>query len=113
MNNEQFISNEFIIKLTIEGTEYEEVEVNVTDTTKTIRDQIATIISVFNLPKMDNGGSPIQYFLGMTSDSADAGSRDEYELLSFEDENGREQSLFDYDIQPGDHLYVVKSVIAG
>ena len=50
--------DEFIINLTIDGTSYEETEVKVTDPNKTIRDQIASIVAVFELPKLDNGGTP-------------------------------------------------------
>ena len=65
MATEEFYEEEeFIINLTIDGTEFEEVEVKVTDPNKTIRDQITSIVSVFELPKIDNGGNPIQYLLG-------------------------------------------------
>lgn len=100
--------DEFIINLTIDGTSYEEVEVKVTDPNKTIRDQIASIIAVFELPKLDNGGNPIQYLLGQIMDDGD-----EPEILEFEDEDGREQALIDYNIQPGDHLHLISVPIAG
>ena len=58
-NEEMYEDDEFIINLTIDGTSYEEVEVKVTDPNKTIRDQIASIVAVFELPKLDNGGNPI------------------------------------------------------
>lgn len=107
MDNEILFDDEFVITLTIEGTEYEEVEVKVTDPNKTIRDQIASIVSVFELPKMDGGGNPITYQLGRT---------DEVEgqiILEPEDEDRREMALVDYNIQPGDHLYLVSIPIAG
>ena len=44
---EMYEEDEFIINLTIDGTEFEEVEVKVTDPNKTIRDQISSIVSVF------------------------------------------------------------------
>ena len=98
MANEEFYEDdEFIINLTIDGTEYEEVEVKVTDPNKTIRDQINSIVQVFELPKMDNGGNPTQYLLGQI----------------LEDEDGREQCLMDYNIQPGDHLHLISVPIAG
>lgn len=108
MENEQFYDEDFIINLTIDGTSYEEVEVKVTDPTKTIRDQISSIVQVFELPKMDNGGNPIQYLMGQLMDDGD-----EPEILEFEDENGREQCLLDYNIQPGDHLHLISVPIAG
>lgn len=109
MANEDFYDDEeFIINLTIDGTSYEEVEVKVTDPNKTIRDQISSIVQVFDLPKMDNGGNPIQYLLGqMLEDSG------EPEILDFEDEDGREQCLMDYNVQSGDHLHLISVPIAG
>lgn len=103
-----FDDDEFIINLTIDGTSYEEVEVKVTDPNKTIRDQIASIVAVFELPKLDNGGNPIQYLLGQIIDNGE-----EPEILEFEDEDGREQALIDYNIQPGDHLHLISVPIAG
>ena len=100
--------DEFIINLTIDGTSYEETEVKVNDANKTIRDQIASIVAVFELPKLDNGGTPIQYLLGRLMDDDE-----EPTILDFEDEDGREQALIDYNIQPGDHLHLIKIPIAG
>ena len=109
MATEEFYEEEeFIINLTIDGTEFEEVEVKVTDPNKTIRDQITSIVSVFELPKIDNGGNPIQYLLGQIMDEGE-----EPEILEFEDEDGREQALIDYNIQPGDHLHLISVPIAG
>ena len=105
---EMFEDDEFIINLTIDGTEFEEVEVKVTDPNKTIRDQITSIVSVFGRPKIDNGGNPIQYLLGQIMDEGE-----EPEILEFEDEDGREQALIDYNIQPGDHLHLISVPIAG
>lgn len=108
MENEQFYDEEFIINLTLDGTSYEEVEVKVSDPNKTIRDQINSIVQVFELPKMDGGGNPVQYLLGqVTEEGGDP------EILEFEDENGREQCLLDYGIRPGDHLHLVQVPIAG
>ena len=109
MATEEFYEEEeFIINLTIDGTEYEEVEVKVTDPNKTIRDQITSIVSVFELPKIDNGGNPIQYLLGQIMEEGE-----EPEILEFEDEDGREQALIDYNIQPGDHLHLISVPISG
>lgn len=107
-NEEIYDEEDFIINLTIDGTSYEEVEVKVTDPTKTIRDQIASIVAVFELPKLDNGGNPIKYLLGQIMDDGD-----EPEVLEFEDEDGRQQALIDYNIQPGDHLHLISIPIAG
>jgi len=108
MENEEFYEDEFIINLTIDGTSYEEVEVKVTDPNKTIRDQINSIVQVFELPKMDNGGNPIQYLLGQILEEGE-----EPEILEFEDEDGREQCLMDYNVQPGDYLHLISVPIAG
>ena len=109
MATEEFYEEEeFIINLTIDGTEFEEVEVKVTDPNKTIRDQITSIVSVFELPKIDNGGNPIQYLLGQIMDEGE-----EPEILEFAEEDGREQALIDYNIQPGDHLHLISVPIAG
>ena len=85
MENEQLYDEEFIIHLTIDNTSFEEVEVKVNDPNKTIRDQINSIVQVFELPKMDNGGNPIQYLLGKLMEDDE-----EPVILEFEDENGRE-----------------------
>lgn len=108
MEETQIYNDEFIIHLTIDGTSFEEVEVKVTDPNKTIRDQINSIVQVFELPKMDNGGNPIQYLMGQIMDDGD-----EPEILEFEDEDGREQCLLDYNVQPGDHLHLISVPIAG
>ena len=101
-------NNEFVIILTIDGTLYKDVEVKVTDPNNTIRDQISSIVSVFELPMIDNGGNPIQYLLGQIME--DGG---EPEILEFEDADGREQALIDYNVQPGDHLHLISVPIAG
>lgn len=99
--------DDLIIILTIDGTPYEEVEVKVTDINKTVRDQVATIVSVFELPKLDNGGNPIDYLLGIMRDGV------EPEIMEFEDEDGREKALIDYDLQPGDRLHLINQPVAG
>lgn len=108
MENEQFYDEAFVITLTIEGTQYEEVDVEVTNPLKTIREQISSIVEVFNLPKMDNGGNPITYLLGRIEDDSDTPS-----ILEFDDADGREQTLTDYNVQPGDRLHLIQRAIAG
>lgn len=107
MANEEFFEDEFIITLTIDGTEYDEVEVKVTNPNKTIRDQIGSIVQVFELPKIDGGGNPIQYLLGRSTEEG------EDEILELDDEDGREMALIDYNVQPGDHLHLISVPIAG
>lgn len=108
MANEEFYDDDFVINLTIDGTSYDEVEVKVTDPNKTIRDQINSIVQVFELPKLDNGGNPVQYLLGQILEEGG-----EPQILDFEDEDGREQCFLDYNIQPGDHLQLISVPIAG
>jgi len=107
-NNEEvfYDDEEFIVHLTIEGTEVSETNIKITDPQKTIRDQINSIVHVFELPKVDNGGNPIIYRLGRVVDGED-------QMLEFEDEDGREQCILDYGIQPGDHLQLIQVPIAG
>lgn len=108
-NEENYnVEEEFIINLTIDGTEYEEVQVEITDPNKSIRDTIASIVNAFNLPKVDGGGTPLQYMLGQMMDNDD-----EPIILEYEDEDGREQALSDYNIQPGDYLHLTSIPIAG
>lgn len=108
MEKEEYYEDDFIINLTIDGTSYEDIEVKVTNPNKTIREQIASIVRVFELPKMDCGGNPIQYLLGQMLEDCE-----EPEILDFEDEDGREQCLMDYNIQTGDNLHLIPVPIAG
>ena len=103
---DEFDDDEFVVNLTIDGTEYEEVEVKVTDPLDTIRDQIKNIVQVFDLPKVDNGGNPLYYLLCKMIDG-------EPVILEFEDEDGREQCLLDYNVQTGDDLQMISIPIAG
>ena len=47
MTEQEYYQDEFIVLLTIDGTSYDEIEVKVTDPNKTIRDQINSILQVF------------------------------------------------------------------
>ena len=103
----EFYDDGFSIYLTIEGSSYEGVELPLEDPNETIRNQITGIVKRFKLPNIDNSGTPIMYMLGQLNDA------DELEILAFEDEDGREQSLLDYNIQPRDHLHLISFLIAG
>ena len=96
----------FLIDLTIDGTEFENVCVEVTDPNRPIREQIERIVSVFELPKIDNGGNPMHYILGQIMEEGD-----EPTIIEFEDEEGREMSLVDHDVQPGDVLHLMSCAI--
>ncbi len=110
-NYEEFTDYEnediFLIHLSIEDTEHEDVEVLVSDPNKTIRDTISSIVQVFTLPKTDGGGYPIEYILGRITEDG------ETEVLFPEDEEGLEMSLIEYGVQPGDMLQVHHVPIAG
>lgn len=107
MENNEFFREQLIVYLTIEGTPYTEVEVEITDTNKTVRDEIDTIMQVYGLPKMDNGGNPVEYKLGKINENG------EPEVMELEDEEGFEKVIGDYSIQKGDHLQIVSVVVAG
>ncbi len=102
MLNEELDEKDLIVNLTIEGTKYEGVEVRVTNPDKTIREQIENIIRVFELPKADICNHPIQYLLGRMLED-----EDEPAILDFEDENGRELNLRDYNVLTGDCLHLL------
>ena len=108
MEREEYYNEEFVIYLSIDGTTYENVAIRVTDPNKTIRDQIHSIVQVFELSKTDNGGNPIQYLLGQMLEDGE-----ESEILDFEDEDGRELCLMDYNIHPGDNLYLISVPLCG
>ncbi len=98
----------FLIDLTIDGTEFENVCVEVTDPNKPIREQIERIVSVFELPTTDKCGNPMHYILGQIMEEGD-----ELTILELDDEEGREMALVDYNIQPGDSLYLISIPLAG
>lgn len=104
-NKQQPSDDDLIINLTIDGTEYEDVGVNVTDPNKSIRELIYKMVEVFNLPKMDLSGTPILYML-----AKECGH--ESEILEYEDENGHEQNLRDYGIKSGDYLRLATIPVA-
>ncbi len=105
--NEIYIDEDFYVFLTIEGTSVENVRVKVSNPWDPLKILIKRIIAVFKLPKLDGGGCPVQYLLGQIMDDG------EPEILQFEDEEGREQALIDYNIQPGDHLHLISVPICG
>ena len=108
MENEITYNDNFIVTLTIENTQYDDVEVEVSNPMSSIREQINRIVEVFKLPKMDNGGSPVTYLLGRAEEDDESPT-----ILEFDDADGREQTLIDYNVQPGDHLYLIAKPIAG
>lgn len=100
-------NDDFFIYLTIEGTPIENVKMEVADPMKTIREQINSIEEIFHLSKMDRG-YPFIYSLGLVEDDIDSPH-----ILEFDDADGREQTLIDYNVQPGDHLSLISIPVAG
>ncbi|HJN06068.1 MAG TPA: hypothetical protein QF480_05590 [Bacteroidales bacterium] len=76
----------------------------VEDTTKSITEALKDIVEALQLSWQDAGGNPITYHLGRNTE--------EEEILRPKFQ-GREQTLFDYKIQQGDELILIKEVIAG
>lgn len=101
-------NNKLIVKLTIEGTEHEEVEVEVSNPHKTIREQVESIVRVFGLPTHTPYGLPYQYLLGQI-----LGNGEEPVILDFEDEEGQPQTLLDNNIKSGAHLYLTQPPLYG
>lgn len=101
-------SKDFIVFLTIEGTEYRNIECVISDPFLPIKDLIERIVKKLRLPKTDNGGNLIQYLLGQRLNEDN-----EPGILEFEDADGREQTLVDYNIQSGDQLVLMRVSIAG
>lgn len=99
---------DLIVNLTIEGTEYQEIEVTVSDPNKTIREQIDSIVRVFELPTYLSNGLPRQYLLGLFMQG-----EEEPVILDFEDEEGNQQSIMDYNIKNGDHLHLIQPPLYG
>lgn len=104
MEREKFL----YVFLTIDGTSYLKSKFEVRDPNLSLERLINVIINEYGLPLIDNGGNPIKYLIGKTMDDGE-----EPEILEFEDEDGREQTLIDYNIQPGDHLHLISVPIAG
>lgn len=102
-------NDDFFIYLTIEGTSIVNVKLKVTDPMKTIHEQINFIVEDFHLPKIDNGDNPVIYYLSNSIED-DSGTSD---ILEFYDDDGREQTLIDYNVKPGDHLNLFSAPIAG
>lgn len=107
MDNKEISKGFIIINLTVDGTEYYDVEFMV-NPNRTIRKLIEHIIHRLELPKIDTGGNPIQYLLGQILEN-----NSEPEILEFENEEGIDMTLLDYKIQSGSHLYLISVPIAG
>lgn len=108
MENEDFYEDQFIVYLTIDGTNIQDAKVEFTDIERSIQGQVEALINHYNLPKVDNGSNPIQYWLGVETDG-----QVELEILEFTDDEGREMTLYDYDVNPGSHLHLISIPIAG
>lgn len=89
-------------QLTICGSEYEECHIKVENPNKSIRDQIQNIIDLLKLPSIGYGNQPIRYSFALLMEDCE-----DPLILKTKDENGRELSLLDYEVQPGDHLLLI------
>ena len=99
--------NEFLLILTIDNSPYEEVEVQITDPYKTLRDQINNIVDAFELPKMNADGEPIIYRIAQMKEDG------ELPQILPEEVDGEEKTLVDHNIQSGDRLHLLQIPIAG
>lgn len=77
----------------------------VEDPTKSITEALKEIVDALQLSWQDAGGNPITYHLGRN-----VGEEEEILRPKFQ---GKEQTIFDYSIQNGDELILIKEVIAG
>lgn len=101
------VGDNLTVRLTIEGTEYEDVEVSFSKVDRTVQEQIDRIIDVFNLPRFFNDGTtPRHYILGILSEEED-------EPAVICDEDVSQQTLLDYNIDSGDHLYLFEPLLYG
>ena len=98
-NNEY--EDPLFVTLSIEGTQLEEVEVEITDPMRSISEQIKRIVETFELQKMDSNGNPITYCMGQEREDSDP------LIFDFQDEQGREQTLVDYNVKFGDKLFLI------
>ena len=77
----------------------------VEDPTKSITEALKEIVDALQLSWQDAGGNPITYHLGRN-----AGDEEEILRPKFQ---GKEQTIFDYNIKHEDELVLIKEVIAG
>lgn len=98
--------DKFNIFIDIEGTDISDQEI-IIDPYQSIRKLRDEIVKAFNQPRYDNGENPLQYLLGL------AIQEEEPMILDFEDEDGREQCILDYDVMPGDRFILLSVPIAG
>lgn len=108
MENKELIGDIYYILLSVEGTSIKGIQLSLDNPNHTIREVMDYIVKLYNLPSMDGGGNPLQYFLGLIVD--DSG---ETEILEFEDENGQELTLTDYNILSGTNIQIIAFPIAG
>lgn len=95
---------EIFISLDYEPEKVYEISIPVN---ASIRYSVESVVSKLGLPKYDNGGNPIIYLLAMPSND------EEPDVLEFDDEDGKEQTLSDYNVHSGDKLYLMTLPIAG
>jgi len=102
-------TDDLYVQLTIEGTEYENVEVFITKPDRTIKEQIDRIIDVFKLPRYYvDGITTRRYLLGVFEDDDE-----DPVILEYENEEGQQKTLLDYDIKSGNHLCLLAEILYG
>lgn len=97
----------FNILIDIEGSDISDQEITI-DPYLSIRELRDEVVKAFHLPRFDNWENPIQYLLGFPGQH-----EEDPEILDFEDEDGREQCIMDYAVQPGDRFILLSVPIAG
>lgn len=90
------------IVLTYQDNKY---SMQIENLAKPVSEALKEIVEALQLSWRDGGGNPITYHLGRNKG-------DEEEILRPKFK-GKEQTLYDYNIQPGDELILIKEVIAG
>lgn len=95
--------------ITIDGADIKDQEVCITNAEQPLRGLIDRIIKTFKLPTKNSEGIPIQYLLGKVLTDHD----EKPMIFDFENEDGREQCLLDYTIQPDDHLQLFALPVLG
>jgi len=104
-NEQQTHEGQFFIKLYFDNISvYDKdrnpiasAEVNVSDLSLPIEEQIRRIVEVFKLPKINELGQPIEYLL----------AQPDKEVLEFQDDDRRTRCFLDYNIKSGDKLHLL------
>ena len=105
--NQGHAEDKFSILLDIEVTDIYDQEI-IINPDLSVRELIHRIVIAFKLPLLDIAENPVHYILARYVQDSEEPTE-----LDCEDEDGRELSISDYDIQPGDRIIVISVPIAG